>query len=117
MQNKLIGRRGFLAGAAAAGALGLVARSLPFAYAADAPAAGKPNSVINGVHIGAITYSYRDMKLKTAEETLKALLDSGLSECELMDGPINAYIGYTGKATDKEREGMLKKAADLKKLY
>jgi sugar phosphate isomerase/epimerase len=118
MQNNLMGRRGFLAGAAAAGAVAVLGRRLPFAHAADAaPAGGKPNSVINGVHIGAITYSYRDMKLKTAEETLKALLDSGLSECELMDGPINAFIGFSGKATDKEREAMLKKAADLKKLY
>jgi sugar phosphate isomerase/epimerase len=119
-----IDRRSFLGGAAAAGALAIFGRSLPFAYAADAPA-GKPNSNINGVKIGAITYSYRGGKINTAEETLKALIDSGLSECELMDGPINSYIGSVapkkGEAakgpSDKDREQMLAKAAELKKMY
>jgi hypothetical protein len=61
-----LSRRHFL-GTAVAAATGL---TLPrFASAAE-----KPNSVFNGVRIGCITYSYRSMA-KTAEETLKALLD------------------------------------------
>jgi sugar phosphate isomerase/epimerase len=57
-------------------------------------AAAKPNSRIDGVQIGAITYSYREMVAdQSAEATLKYLLDSGLSACELMDGPAEMYAG------------------------
>lgn len=89
-----IGRRHFLGAVASAGALAALARTSGFARAAAADAA-KPNSVFNGVHVGAITYSYRD-SAHTAEETLKALVEDGLSECELMDGPIRAFAGITG---------------------
>jgi sugar phosphate isomerase/epimerase len=123
-----ISRRRFLAGTAA-GAAGLLARQ---ALAADAvPTAGKPNSVFGGVSIGINTYSYRGGSINTAEETLKALLEDGLSECELKDGPLRAYGVYpaaakkgellTKKPTDEEqaklREKMLAKAVELRKMY
>jgi sugar phosphate isomerase/epimerase len=54
---------------------------------------GKPNSRIDGVQIGAITYSYRSMPDQSAEATLKYLLGSGLSACELMDGPAELFAG------------------------
>jgi sugar phosphate isomerase/epimerase len=94
-------RRGFLTTAAAACAIAILNPRAPVLAAladdAGAPAgpAGKPNSVINGVHIGCITYSYRG-NINTAEDTLKALVKDGLSETELMDGPIRAYAGITG---------------------
>jgi sugar phosphate isomerase/epimerase len=53
----------------------------------------KPNSLINGVQIGAITYSYRSMPDQSAEATLKYILDSGLSAVELMDGPAENFAG------------------------
>ncbi|HEX8914659.1 MAG TPA: TIM barrel protein, partial [Humisphaera sp.] len=121
-------RRAFLGtAAAAAGAAALLGRA-PWAVGADAPAAaagGKPNSVINGVKIGCITYSYRPqpgkggLKINTAEETLAALLKDGLSEVELMDGPIKAYtgIGSSKAPTDAEREAQLKKCVELRKMY
>jgi len=56
-------------------------------------AQAKPNSRISGVQIGAITYSYRSMPDQSGEATLKYLLDSGLSACELMDGPAEAFAG------------------------
>jgi len=59
-------------------------------------AAAKPNSVFNGVRIGCITYSYRDDRINSAEDTLKALLADGLSEVELMDGPIRSFAGIGG---------------------
>jgi hypothetical protein len=84
MISNPLSRRHFL-GTAVAAATGF---TLPrFASAAE-----KPNSVFNGVRIGCITYSYRSMA-KTAEETLKALLDDGLSETELMGGPIQTFAG------------------------
>lgn len=87
-----------------------------FTHPRLAPAAEKPNSVFNGVRIGCITYSYRSMA-KTAEETLNALLADGISETELMGGPIQDFAGIKGKATDAEREQQLAKCRELRKLY
>jgi sugar phosphate isomerase/epimerase len=53
----------------------------------------KPNSVFNGVQIGAITYSYRSMLDQSAEATLKYILESGISAIELMGGPVESYAG------------------------
>jgi sugar phosphate isomerase/epimerase len=84
----------------------------------------KPNSVFNGVRIGCITYSYRG-GVNTAEDTLKALIQDGLSEVELMDGPIQAYAGLGGgrkgeqpaKPTDAQRQAQLAKCQELRKMY
>ena len=57
----------------------------------SALAQAKPNSPINGVQIGTITYSYRSMPDQSAEATLKYILASGISAVELMGGPVNAY--------------------------
>src|SRR5258708_28305725 len=51
----------------------------------------RPNSLINGVQIGTITYSYRSMPDQSAEATLKYIVDSGISAIELMGGPVNDY--------------------------
>jgi len=56
-------------------------------------AQAKPNSLINGVQIGVITYSYRSMPDQSAEATLRYIVDSGISAVELMGGPIEAYAG------------------------
>ena len=88
MQN-LTSRRSFLARATTLTAFTIVS---PRLWAAD-DAAAKPNSVCNGVRIGCISYSYRGGSINTAAETLKALLEDGLSEVELMDGPICSYAG------------------------
>ncbi len=55
--------------------------------------AAKPNSVINGVQIGTITYSYRSMTDQSAEATLKYIVDSGISGIELMGGPVESFAG------------------------
>ncbi len=56
-------------------------------------AQAKPNSLINGVQIGTITYSYRSMPDQTAEATLKYIVDSGISAIELMGGPVGELCG------------------------
>ena len=56
-------------------------------------AQGKPNSKIEGVQIGTITYSYRSMADQSAEATLRYILESGISAVELMGGPIESYAG------------------------
>jgi sugar phosphate isomerase/epimerase len=106
-------RRAFLGGAATLAACAIVPRGVRGADAA------KPNSVFNGVRIGCITYSYRGA-ITSAEDTLKALLDDGLSEVELMDGPIRSYTGMGAsgqQATDDQRQAQLIKCAELRKIY
>jgi sugar phosphate isomerase/epimerase len=141
--HQFVSRRGFLQAASAAGAAALVARPTPAigkAFGAQDAPAGKPNSVFNGVHIGCITYSYRD-STNTADGTLKALLQDGLSEAELMDGPIREFAGIVptagggrgrrgaagqpatrpaaisdSKLAD-QRQAQLAKCAELRKMY
>jgi sugar phosphate isomerase/epimerase len=94
----------------------------------------KPNSVFNGVRVGCITYSYRGGS-DTAEYTLECLLKNGLSETELMDGPIRSYAGLPSRAgkgsrkgddskpapidadRPKVRESQLVKCEELRKMY
>ena len=122
ISNEQTSRREFLGGAAALAACAtmpgrVLGGESPLPAAA---ASGKPNSVFNGVRIGCITYSYRG-GINSAEDTLKALIQDGLSEVELMGGPIQAYAGLGGggrgrkkgpaeqpaKPTDAQRETQL----------
>ena len=61
--------------------------------AALAQAPAKPNSTINGVDLGTITYSYRSMPDQSAEAILRYVLDSGISRIEFMGGPVEAFAG------------------------
>ena len=56
-------------------------------------AQAKPNSLIDGVQIGTITYSYRSMSDESAEAVLKYVVDSGISAIELMGGPVESFAG------------------------
>src|SRR3954467_12070867 len=77
----------------------LALASLPAAALYDTPLLGagllqgRPNSVINGVQVGTITYSYRQMADQSAEATLKYILDSGISAVEIMGGPVETFAG------------------------
>lgn len=53
----------------------------------------KPLSLINGVQVGVITYSFRDLPDQSAEATLKYILDCGISAVELMGGPAESFAG------------------------
>ena len=64
-------------------------RSLTGVLAAQA----RPDSKINGVQIGVITYSYRAMPEQAADAVLRYVLDSGISAVELMGNAIEAYAG------------------------
>ena len=120
-------RREFLGRAAILAASAIMpARSLH----AAAAAAGNPNSVFNGVRIGCITYSYRS-QFSSAEDVLKALVQDGISEVELMGNTIQSYAGIGGgakpakgapapapeKPTDGQREAQLVKCRELRKMY
>ncbi len=75
----------------------LALASLPAAALLDKTVAGsswiqaRPNSLINGVQVGVITYSFRSMPDQSAEATLRYIVDSGISAIELMGGPVTAY--------------------------
>ena len=123
-------RREFLGRAAILAASAMMpGRSLQ----AAAAAVGKPNSVFNGVRIGCITYSYRS-QFSSAEDILKALVQDGISEVELMGPAIQAYAGIAGggarpgkgapapaaapaNPTDGQREAQLAKCRELRKMY
>ena len=101
---------------------------------------GKPDSRINGVQIGAITYSFRSLP-GNAEQILKYCVDSGISAIELMGPTAEAFAGAPNTSTepmvpgrrpqlsDEEREARAKeiaawrasvsmdKFAQLKKMY
>jgi len=62
-------------------------------FGAFAQAQAKPNSLIDGVQIGTITYSFRSMPDQSAEATLKYIVDSGISAIELMGGPVESFAG------------------------
>src|SRR3954453_798633 len=61
-------------------------------------AEAKPNSLIDGVQIGTITYSFRSMPDQSAEATLKYIVDSGISAIELMGGPVESFAGAPAAA-------------------
>ncbi|WP_165227516.1 sugar phosphate isomerase/epimerase family protein [Aquisphaera insulae] len=84
-----------------------------------------PNSVFGGVHVGTNTYSYRGER-ETAEDTLKALLEDGLSEVELKAATIRSYLGMPPAArsgakpsrpSDARRQAYLARAAELRAMY
>ena len=116
MLENPVNRRSFLGGAATFAACAMMPRDI---LGADAD---KPNSVFNGVRIGINTYSYRG-EIFTAEDTLKALVEDGLSEVELKEGPIQSFTGLSGvgpktpKLSDAQREAILAKCAELRKMY
>jgi sugar phosphate isomerase/epimerase len=117
LANGLTDRRVFLRGAATLAACAFFPKCLLGDENAALPAA-RPNSVFNGVRIGAITYSYRGYVPSLARDTLNALLRNGLSEVELMGEPINAYAGLGGgRPTDAQREAQLAKCKELRKMY
>ena len=67
----------------------------------------KPNSLIDGVQIGVITYSFREMPDQSAEATLQYVLDSGISAIELMGDPIEAFAGAPKNPVDMRSVGPL----------
>ncbi len=113
MQSKFTNRRDFLRTTTAlAGGLLLVT---PAVHAAPAILKyyNKPNSVIKGVQIGTITYSFRSMPDQSAEATLGYVTDAGISAIELMGEPAESYAGAPESAIDRGKMwGMMRKQRD-----
>ncbi|MDO6438318.1 TIM barrel protein [Cyclobacterium sp. 1_MG-2023] len=69
----------------------------------------KPDSKINGVQIGCITYSFRSLPDQSAEATLKYVTDSGISAIELMGGPAESFAGIPESTMDRGRFNNLRR--------
>lgn len=75
----------------------------------------KRNSIINGVQIGVITYSFRSMEDQTAEATLKYILDTGINAIELIGDPAETFAGRPENPLDMSKMwGMMRKRRDAK---
>lgn len=92
MKASDISRRQFL-GTTALAIAGLAIGSQPVL---GAPAflknLGKPNSLFNGVQIGVISYSWRNMP-SSAEQILQYCIDCNISAIELMGPAVEAFAG------------------------
>jgi len=62
-----------------------------------------PNSTINWVDLGSITYSYRAMPAQGADAGRKYGLESGISGVELMGNSIETYAGAPAMASTPTR--------------
>ncbi|MBE9462399.1 sugar phosphate isomerase/epimerase family protein [Dyadobacter subterraneus] len=92
MQNQDISRREFLVNSSLAAAGFALLSGSAFGAPAYIKNLGKPNSLFNGVQIGAITYSWRSMP-SSAEQILQYCIDCNISAIELMGPAGEAFAG------------------------
>ena len=83
-------RRDFLKKSLLGGMALLIAGKYGYAGSVFSPA--RPNSRINGVQIGVITYSYRDMP-GDIHQILQYVVDSGINAIELMGDAVEEFVG------------------------
>jgi sugar phosphate isomerase/epimerase len=93
-------RRQFLGASAALVSGAVLGTNKLFGAPALVRRLGELPSLINGVQIGCITYSFRDMPDQSAEATLKYVLDSGINAIELMGGPAESFAGAPKNTVD-----------------
>ena len=60
-------------------------------------------SLINGVQLGVITYSFREMPDQSAEATLEYILSCGVNAIELMGDPAEIYAGRPGNNVNMKK--------------
>jgi sugar phosphate isomerase/epimerase len=93
-----LSRRNFLGASAAAAAATIFGAGYACSSGsnakrgADRATGTLPNSKFNGVQIGCITYSFRELG-NDVDVTLKACVDAGISSIELMGSGIEKYLG------------------------
>ncbi len=96
-------RRDFLK----ASILGVAGLSMTPSWLQGAPAIiksyNKPNSLINGVQIGCITYSYRSMQDQSLEANIQYIKESGISAVEMMGEPVEYFAGMPAPTFNRMR--------------
>src|ERR1700712_1481554 len=124
MKDNNISRRRFIGTTAlAAAGVALASKSV---FAAGSLFQSKPNSVINGVQIGVITYSFRSMP-GSMEQLLQYCIQCNINAIELMGQPAEAYAGipqrvagdadYFKKAADWRASAPMDKFIELRKMF
>ncbi|MCC8423722.1 sugar phosphate isomerase/epimerase [Mucilaginibacter sp. UR6-11] len=109
MKNNQLSRRRFI-GTGALAATGMMFLSkASFAHHISG-IADKPNSVIEGVQIGVITYSFRSMP-GSVEDVLKYCVDSNINAMELMGDAAEAYAGIPTHVSGQSRDDYNKAVA------
>jgi len=123
MKTENLSRRRFLGtGLMAAAGIALASKS---SFAASFLTGGKPNSMINGVQIGVITYSFRSMP-GSAEQLLQYCKDCNINAIELMGEAAEAFAGapkyapntdWQAKMAEWRSSVPMDKFKELRKMY
>jgi len=109
MKEQHISRRRFIGSTAlAAAGMALASKSV---FAAGSLFQAKPNSVINGVQIGVITYSFRSMP-STAQDLLQYCLQTNINAIELMGDAAEAFTGKPTRNSGEDGPTYFKRVAD-----
>ncbi len=112
-QDKLLGRRKFIRNTALVTVGSAIMPPSLFSAPSILKYYKKPNSLINGVQIGVITYSFRSMEDQSAEATLKYVLDSGMNAIELIGDPAETFAGRPENPMDMSKMwGLMRKRRD-----
>lgn len=116
-QKNVVSRRQFI-GTSVLAATGLTAGvHSVFGAPAILKSYGNPNSLIHGVQIGVITYSFRSLPDQSAEATLKYVTDCGISAIELMGEPAESYAGIPENPVDRRAFfGLMRKSREGEEL-
>jgi sugar phosphate isomerase/epimerase len=110
MKQYNLSRRKFI-GSGVMAAAGLLVFSKSSFASSVLTRANKPNSVINGVQIGVITYSFRSMP-DTIEDLLKYCIDCNINAIELMGDAAEIYAGAPKRQTGEDWAAFGKKIAE-----
>jgi sugar phosphate isomerase/epimerase len=119
-------RRKFLGSTATVAALSMMPVNLfnKNTLAAKNVAGTTPDSSFGGVHIGAITYSWRSMP-GGVDNIIKYCNETGISSIELMSSDLEEFLGAPKKETEKYNQEMKKwrlalpvsKMDDVRKMF
>lgn len=110
MKQHNLSRRRFI-GSSALAAAGLLAFSKSSFAGVISGRVDKPNSLINGVQIGVITYSFRSMP-GTIEDLLRYCIDCNINAIELMGDAAEMYAGAPKHEAGEDWAAFGKKMAE-----
>ncbi len=108
MEEQHISRRRFIGATALAAGMALASKSV---FATGSLFQAKPNSLINGVQIGVITYSFRSMP-GTAQDLLQYCLQCNINAIELMGDAAEAFAGKPTRNNGEDGPTYFKRVAD-----
>ncbi|MDB5149841.1 MAG: sugar phosphate isomerase/epimerase [Mucilaginibacter sp.] len=110
MKQHNLSRRRFI-GSSAIAAAGFLAFSKPLFANVVSSRVDKPNSLISGVQIGVITYSFRSMP-GTIDDLLKYCIDCNINAIELMGDAAEIYAGAPKREAGEDWAAFGKKIAE-----